>query len=411
VESYAFNALGALKTSAGVSLDDQRPRLAGGGTADAAVPATLGGSAVALDAAGRITSVKGISLGWTAAGKLASATPPVPGLRQDFEDDAYRRRVTMYRGGALADAYVNQGDHRIARLGPSGAVVESTLFDGIDHPLRLKRGGVSTFFELDLAGNVRRLRGAGGADLGGYRYSAFGKTLENTASVDQVLRWKGRPRDVIGDLEIYDMRARTWVPEMGVFLSVDAFAFHDARTTLWGWPGQNPVRYSDPSGHYYQPGPGDIVPLVGVVEAASNPLALMVLLGTADVAIAGAFGYNVAALAHEWDTDVLLGRHRPWERPGQCSVSGGGSGGGGGPPQRPEVGSDDPGADAGRYTERQLREAERALRTDDDFRRWFHREYKATEGHSQGDRRNPDLSREQIRDAYEEWRDYYRSRE
>jgi RHS repeat-associated protein len=154
----------------------------------------------------------------------------------------------MYRGGALAEAYVNQGDLRIARLGPSGAVVESTLFDGVDHPLRLKRGGVSTFFELDLAGNVRRLRGAGGADLGGYRYSAFGKTLENTASIDQVLRWKGRPRDVIGGLELYDMRARTWVPEMGVFLSIDAFWAQDPTSTLWAWPGQSPLRFADPTG-------------------------------------------------------------------------------------------------------------------------------------------------------------------
>jgi hypothetical protein len=52
VETYAFNSLGALKTHAGAPVDDQRPRLDGGGLTDSAVPATAGGEPVALDAAG-----------------------------------------------------------------------------------------------------------------------------------------------------------------------------------------------------------------------------------------------------------------------------------------------------------------------------------------------------------------------
>jgi hypothetical protein len=45
------------------------------------------------------------------------------------------------------------------------------------------------------------------------------------------------------------MRARQWVPELGAFLSVDDLAFHDASSTFWGWPGQNPIATRDPSGH------------------------------------------------------------------------------------------------------------------------------------------------------------------
>ena len=44
------------------------------------------------------------------------------------------------------------------------------------------------------------------------------------------------------------MRARVWLPEVGVFSAIDELAFHSSRTTLWGWPGQSPVRWSDPSG-------------------------------------------------------------------------------------------------------------------------------------------------------------------
>jgi RHS repeat-associated protein len=163
----------------------------------------------------------------------------------------------------------------------------SFLYDGIDHPLRLSSPEIKatsqpafpqtptqTFFsatpltvayyELDLAGNVRRLRQPGGLDLGGYRYSAFGETVEDTVVLQSVnpliqadnrtqpLRWKGMWRfDLGGGVEVYDARARMWSPKLGTFLSVDEFAFHDSRSTLWGWPSQNPIRYSDPSGRYF----------------------------------------------------------------------------------------------------------------------------------------------------------------
>jgi RHS repeat-associated protein len=89
----------------------------------------------------------------------------------------------------------------------------------------------------------------------------FGETVEDTVILQSVnpliqadnrtqpLRWKGMWRfDLGGGVELYDARARMWSPELGTFLSVDEFAFHDARSTLWGWPGQNSIKWRDPSG-------------------------------------------------------------------------------------------------------------------------------------------------------------------
>lgn len=113
----------------------------------------------------------------------------------------------------------------------------------------MKQTATSTtaYYEVDLAGNVRGLRASGGASLGGYRYSAFGQTLEDTTSITQPLRWKGRWWSPVAG-GTYDVRARQWSPELGVFLSVDEFDFHEDKTTLWGWPNQNPTRFSDPQG-------------------------------------------------------------------------------------------------------------------------------------------------------------------
>jgi len=148
-----------------------------------------------------------------------------------------------------ADQRLHTGSSRRSRRTASGPCFY--LFDGIDHPLRIKittPTTVTAYYELDLAGNVRGLRASGGASLGGYRYSAFGKTLEDTTTIAQPLRWKARWFSPVAG-GTYDVRARQWSPELGVFLSVDEFEYHDRHGTLWSWPGQSPVLFSDPTGH------------------------------------------------------------------------------------------------------------------------------------------------------------------
>jgi RHS repeat-associated protein len=52
----------------------------------------------------------------------------------------------------------------------------------------------------------------------------------------------------VGGTELYDARARVWSPALGSFLAVDEFDFQDPASTLWAWPNQNPITFSDPSG-------------------------------------------------------------------------------------------------------------------------------------------------------------------
>jgi RHS repeat-associated protein len=115
------------------------------------------------------------------------------------------------------------------------------------HPLRIKQGATTAYYELDLAGNVRALRGPTNTDLGGYRYTAFGQTVVDTTTLTQPLRWKARWYSSIA-AGTYDVRARQWNPELGLFLSIDEYKFHDRKSTLWSWPGMSPVRLMDPSG-------------------------------------------------------------------------------------------------------------------------------------------------------------------
>ena len=117
------------------------------------------------------------------------------------------------------------------------------------HPLEHDdASGNRQYYEVDLAGNVRRLMGAGGVDLGGYRYTAFGEAYAGDRAfaapqgVNALpVRWKGRWLAYSGNgVELYDMRARWWCPQLGIFVTVDGFGYHSKSTTLWGWPAQNP---------------------------------------------------------------------------------------------------------------------------------------------------------------------------
>jgi RHS repeat-associated protein len=326
VEDYAYNGVGALSVNAGVVMDQQRPRLDGGGLADAPVPNTLGGQPITLDPGGRITSLRGVSFTWDQSGTIVIAGDIFPGV------DTYNRRVWNVSNTRPNEFYLNEGPNRIAVVAPSAVVPQgfvnaSFLYDGIDQPLRIaswstvttgtspavvttRAAAVFAYYEIDLAGNVRRLRAPAGADLGGYRYTAFGKTLEDTVInapppdvtydlTTQPLRWKGRPRDVFGGVEFYDMRAREWSPELGSFVVIDEYAYQDPHSTLWGWPGQNPLRWRDPTGRFYPVGfvPWIVTPTATLTAPFAGTGAVSIEAGIATATALGAWGAFTAATA------------------------------------------------------------------------------------------------------------------
>ena len=91
METYAYNALGALKVNAGVTLDDQRQVLGGpsGQTADAAIPNTFNAQPVTIDAEGKITSLSATPLTYDFHG----AVQTVAGSGQILYD-GFMRAVT-----------------------------------------------------------------------------------------------------------------------------------------------------------------------------------------------------------------------------------------------------------------------------------------------------------------------------
>jgi YD repeat-containing protein len=258
VETYAYNALGALNSNApvatGVELNDQRPILGGTGTAGSAVMSSADGLPITVDGAGRLTSLEGATLQFDKEGLLWSISSG--SNTESFVYDEQFRVASRMHNGANVETYVYDGPNVEALLAPSGKFMLTWLYDGVDSPLRVTQPQVSgrpvLYYELDLAGNVRRLRTAGGGDAGGYRYSAFGVSYAPDSGTPQPtlvqpLQWKGRWFFGLAG-GVYNVRARWWSPRAAEFLGIDAFRYHDRGSTLWGWPRQNPLHWSDPTG-------------------------------------------------------------------------------------------------------------------------------------------------------------------
>jgi RHS repeat-associated protein len=271
-ESYDYNALGALSIHAGAPVDHQRPRLSGGGLATAGIPANHGGHPVTLDGGGRVGSLLGTTLTHSKRGKLIDAAGTT------FNHDSFGRVFLwsyFQQGGVQQTELYGYDGNNIASItreffppGEPGqlGVAQSFVYEGTDQPLWMfdQRLNFTAYFELDAIGNVRRLRGGRSlightilSDLGGYKYTAFGRQLPPDAGTpattsrsnefEQPLRWQARMFFPLAG-GIYDFRSRVWSPELGAFLEADEFGFLTRTGTLWSWPGQNPLRWRDPSG-------------------------------------------------------------------------------------------------------------------------------------------------------------------
>ena len=299
VETYAYNALGGFSTYDSSPVDHQRPRLDGNGSASSGVPATHGGQPVDLSGAGRVTRLGDSLLEYNRRGRLARVVQP--GLTEAYGYDVLQRRIakTPTISGVSDTTYFYQHEPDMAQLDVQSSATTTSVpttnvaatyaafvglpvesfprqvfaYDGVDHPLWAFNAFLHDYFyELDTLGNVRRLRGhinrtGDGplplpSDLGGYRYSAFGKLktpdaetpLPTTLYADQPLRWQGRWwNETVGNVVAggtYDFRARTWSPELGSFLQADELGFLTSTGTLWSWPGQNSLRNRDATGRW-----------------------------------------------------------------------------------------------------------------------------------------------------------------
>jgi RHS repeat-associated protein len=104
------------------------------------------------------------------------------------------------------------------------------------------------YFLADVQGSTRLLSDATGAITSSYDYSAFGE-LTDSPSVETKYLYTGQQYDAA--TAMYSLRARYYAPGAGRFVSRDVWPvdFGDPwELNRYGYVGNNPGNYSDPSG-------------------------------------------------------------------------------------------------------------------------------------------------------------------
>lgn len=124
--------------------------------------------------------------------------------------------------------------------------------------------GTISFYGYDGHGSVRFLAGTNGAITDTYTYDAFGTLIASMGSTANNYLYCGQQWD--GDLGSYELRARTYNPGTGRFLTSDTFAGNNEDPLSlhkYLYAEDNPVNGIDPSGHDF-----DLPTTLGAISVA-----------------------------------------------------------------------------------------------------------------------------------------------
>ena len=146
------------------------------------------------------------------------------------------------------------GGRRTLRKLPSGGVDVTIGGMGVDEPLvRIDEAGARHFYHQDRIGSVYMITDSAGKVVESYDYTAYGEMQIYDATGKPIgastiynrLGFQGQAFDAA--LGLVDMRARTYLPRWGRFLSRDPIGYR-AGSNLYAFVGGAPLLFTDPWG-------------------------------------------------------------------------------------------------------------------------------------------------------------------
>jgi RHS repeat-associated protein len=130
--------------------------------------------------------------------------------------------------------------------------------EAVDQIFAEEVGGQTRWTLTDHLGSVRDVLSDISMTLGRITYDSFGQVTNTTGIVDTLFRYTARPG--MSSTGLYDYRARVYDPHVGQFLSEDPIGFTAGDPNLRRYVGNEPTRYTDPTGLVQsQPGPNDLI--------------------------------------------------------------------------------------------------------------------------------------------------------
>jgi RHS repeat-associated protein len=194
------------------------------------------------------------------AGQRCTSTGPNTGnAHSTYNGDGLRVGLRTFPGGTTTDdAFVwDQGASLPEILQDTqtqnGVSATTTYLYGLDGIIADTDGPGTTHYHLqDGLGSTTQLANTSGTVTDSYTYDAFGAITSHTGTNQQPFGFTGQQQDTNAARGLLYLRARSYDPALGRFVSQDPLPFMQR----YAYAGSEPVNLVDPSGNF---GPGDFI--------------------------------------------------------------------------------------------------------------------------------------------------------
>jgi len=245
-----------------------------------------GTSANSYDANGNQLTRKGWTPQWDAQNRLIQMPSANGNTTLTFTYDPFNRRIekkcvttNRRRTTTTTTQYVYDGEDIVLQKETiayvSGrAFTTKTRFihgPGIDEPLAMIEGRDTYYYHADGSGSIVAMTDEHAKIVQHYNYDSFGMPTISDSDFSQPYTYTGREWDK--EIGLYYYRARYYNPSAGRFISKDPIGFNGGDVTLYGYVGNNPVNYVDPSGKVLVTGTAVVLSGLAVTGAAAAPVA------------------------------------------------------------------------------------------------------------------------------------------
>ncbi|MGB2822367.1 MAG: RHS repeat-associated core domain-containing protein, partial [Phycisphaerae bacterium] len=212
---------------------------------------TVGAASYEYDDDGNLIGVTDGSDTWSFEyddeGRLTRAV--TPDGTWEYEYDPLGRRVATVEGAQRTEYVIDPiGLGNVVGQYDGTGALEAHYVHGLGLTSRVDAAGQPAYYTFDALGSTSELTDDAGAVLNAYAYDPFGKLLLQTGTLPDPFQFVGQFGVMTEDTGLDLMRARSYDPALGRFVSEDPIGLAGGDVLLYRYARNAPVDFIDPLG-------------------------------------------------------------------------------------------------------------------------------------------------------------------